>query len=182
MNIAKVQEYFNDNIPALNFLLAAKSAVSVNVATINNAKRLATSFQDYVHPDVLKFLEAIAYTAEDELDESYKAVINSKSYIRFCFYLTVFCGRLELMLELHTIQYLPLIGIPLDTVIDMEYYPCMQDTRMDANKYGVMFGGNIDSLLLFCRSMKDNYVRVNLITDYKDISAVDILGYVERIA
>lgn len=182
MNISKVQEYFDENIPTLNFLLAGQSAVSVNVATINTAKRLATSFQDYVHPDVLKFLELVAYTPEDELGEASKSVIASKSYARFCFYLTVFCGRLELMLEMHAVQYLPKIGIPLSMVVDMEYYPWMKDDHMDINKHGVIFGGNIDSLLLFCHSMKDNYIRVNLTTDYKDISAVDILGYVERIA
>ena len=182
MNINKVQDYFNNHVPTLSFSLAAHSAVSVNVATINNAKRLATSFQDFVHPDVLKFLELVAYTAEDELEASTKKIINSKGYLRFCFYLTVFCGRLELMLEMHAIQYLPMIGISLDTVVDMEYYPCMQDSRIKDNEYDVIFGGNIESLLLYCRSMKDNYIRVNLITDYKDISAVDILGYIERIA
>ncbi len=182
MNINKVQDYFNNYVPTLSFSLAAHPAVSVNVATINNAKRLATSFQDFVHPDVLKFLELVAYTAEDELEPSAKKIINSKGYLRFCFYLTVFCGRLELMLEMHAIQYLPMIGISLDTVVDMEYYPCMQDKRIKDNEYDVIFGGNIESLLLYCRSMRDNYIRANLITDYKDISAVDILGYVERIA
>lgn len=179
MNMNKVQEYFDKSIPVLNFVLAGYPAVSVTVATISNAKRLATSFEDYVHPDVLKFLDLIASTSEDGLEERYLAVTRSKGYLRFCFYLTVYCGRLELMLKTHAVQYLPMINIPLDTIIDMEYYSQMPDKNIESNKYDVFFGGDIDKLIFYCELMKDNYIRVNLITDYKDISAVDILGYVK---
>lgn len=182
MNTNKIQEYFDSNIPKLPFVLAGESVVTVNVATINSAKRLATSFQDFVHPDVLKFLEAVANTGEDHLEASIKAVMRSNGYIRFCFYLTVYCGRLELMLEMHAIQYLPLIGIPLESIASMEFYPCMPDEQMKDNSYGAIFGGDIEKLLLYCQSMKDNYIRVILDNDHIDISAIDILGYVERIA
>lgn len=182
MNLIKVQDYFDKSIPVLNFRLAGYPAVSVNVATISNAKRLATSLQDYVHPDVLNFLDLIASKNEEELEERYVAITQSKGYLRFCFYLTVFCGRLELMLKTHAIQYLPMIDIPINTVVDMEYYSQMPDKNIESNPYGVIFGGDIDKLILYCDSMKDNYIRVNLLTDYKDISAIDILGYVENIS
>ena len=181
MNTNKVQEYFTENVPALNFLLAGQPVLTVNVATINMAKKLATGLQDYVHPDVLKFLEVVAYTSEDELEQSIKNIVESKGFARFCFYLTVFSGRLQVMLETHAIQYLPTIDIPLETVVDIEYYPCIQDDHLIANNYDAIFGGDISKLLLYCNSMKDNYIRVNLIAGYRDISAVDILGYVEKI-
>lgn len=179
MNTNTVQKYFDTRIPRLTFVLAAESSVSVNVATIGTAKRLATSFQDFVHPDVLKFLDLIASTPNDDLDVEIKNIMRSSGYMRFCFYLTVFSGRLEDMLEKHTIQYLPTINIDIDTVKSIEYYPFMLDPNTEKNSYSDLFGGDIEKLLIFCSDMQNNYVRVNFPDLFMDISATDILGYVE---
>lgn len=182
MNFNTIQQYFDTNIPILPFVLAAESSVTVNIATINTAKRLATGFADYVHPDILKFLGLISTTNQEELSIEVKNIMRSSGYTRFCFYLTVFSGRLEDMLEKHAIQYLPTINIPIESVVNIEYYPCMSDPYTEKNNYSDLFGGDIEKLLSYCQSMKDNYIRANLSQDYVDISAIDILGYIERVS
>lgn len=181
MNIAAIEDYFNNAVPVLSFQLVGESILVVDVATLNNAKRLATGFDDYIHPDVLKFLEYIAATNDSDINDEERTIITSKGYKRFCFYLTVYCGRLERMLEMHSIQYLPTIAISLDTVVNMTYYPCMTDAFTTNNKYAVLFDGNIESLLTYCRSMNNNYMQVTLIGSTVDLSAVDILGYVQPV-
>jgi hypothetical protein len=179
MNFNTIQQYFDSNIPRLPFVLAAESSVAVSVATIDTAKRLATGFADYTHPDVLKFLTLISTTYHDEIGIEVKNIMRSSGYTRFCFYLTVFSGRLEDMLEKHAIQYLPTINIPIESVVNIEYYPCMSDPHTKKNSYSVLFGGDIEKLLIYCQLMKNNYIRANLSQDYVDISAIDILGYIE---
>lgn len=182
MNIPKVQDYFDTAIPALPFALVGASLLKVNVATINNAKRLASSFVDYAHPDVLKFLDSVAAKDESELTDEELSVVKSNGYIRFVFYLTVYCGRLRQLLEAHAAQYLPLIGIPVDAVTSTEFYPSMVDKSSESNKFAALFDGDLDSILNFCNNMQDTFIRFNLVDGHIDISAVDILGYVERIS
>lgn len=182
MNFNTIQEYFDTNIPKLPFVLAAESSVTLSVATISTARRLATGFADYVHPDVLKFLSLVSTTDQDNLSVEVKNIMRSSGYTRFCFYLTVFAGRLEDMLEKHAIQYLPTINIPIESVVNIEYYPCMSDPHTEKNSYSDFFGGDIEKLLIYCQSMKDNYIRANLSQTYVDISAIDILGYIERVS
>lgn len=179
MNIEKIKNYFNTAVPALSFTLAGECVVSVDVATINNAKRLASSFQEFVHPDVLRFLDLVAVNEEDDIDAAYRAIMRSSGYKRFVFYLTVYCGRLDLMLEMHAVAYLPKIGIPLDSVVSTEYYPYMEDALNKHNPYAILFDSDIKQLLHFCETMQNTYLRVNLIQDYKDVSAVNILGYLD---
>lgn len=182
MNILKVQDYFDTAIPALPFALVGASLLRVDVATINNAKRLASSFVDYVHPDVLRFLDVIAAKDVSEQSQEERAVVKSNGFIRFVFYLTVYCGRLRQMLEAHAAQYLPLIGISVGSVVSTEFYPSMIDKNAEENKFAALFNGDLDSILLYCNNMQDSFVRFNLIDGHIDISAVDILGYVERIS
>ena len=182
MNTHKVQDYFDKAIPALPFALVGASLLKVDVATINNAKRLASSFVDYVHPDVLKFLDSIA--SKDPADQTPEeaSILKSNGFIRFVFYLTVYCGRLRQFLEAHAAQYLPIIGISVESVISTEFYPSMIDPNTKTNKFSPMFGGDLNALLSYCNNMQDTFMRFNLIDNYLDISAVDIIGYVDRIS
>lgn len=182
MNIKEIRRYFDNDVPKLSFPLVAATNISVNVATISNAIRLAPSFVDFAHPDVLKFLNLIAANSPSDLDDETKSIMASNGFIRFTFYLTVYCSRLQQMLESHAINYLPMIGIPIESISAIEYYPCMFDPTSAVNVYAPLFAGDIEKLLLFCSLMKDNFVRVVLDDDFIDISATDILGYVEHIA
>lgn len=182
MNTHKVQDYFDTAIPALPFALVGASLLKVDVTTINNAKRLASSFVDYVHPDVLKFLDSIASKDAADQTEEEASIVKSNGFIRFVFYLTVYCGRLRQFLEAHAAQYLPLIGIPVASVVSTEFYPSMIDPDANTNKFSPLFNGNLNAILSYCNNMQDSFIRFNLIDNYFDISAVDIIGYVERIS
>lgn len=182
MNTKEIRRYFDNDVPKLSFPLVAATNITVNVATINNALRLAPSFVSYAHPDVLKFLNLIAATNPTEYDDDTKSIITSHGFIRFTFYLTVYCSHLSQMLESHAINYLPMIGIPIESVSAIEYYPCIYDPTNTTNRFSPLFSGDIKKLLLYCESMKNNFIRVVLDDDFIDISATDILGYVEHIS
>ena len=182
MNIQEIRRYFDNDVPKLSFPLVAATNITVNIATINNAVRLASSFVDYAHPDVLKFLNILAASNPADLDEDIKNIMASHGFIRFTFYLTVYCSRLPQMLESHAINYLPMIGIPIEAVTAIEYYPCMYDPTNNSNRFSPLFSGDISKLLSYCESMKDNFIRAVLDDDFIDISATDVLGYVEHIS
>lgn len=181
MNTQKIKEFFDEKIPPLKFHLKAQPVVDVNVATVNNAQRLIAGFSDFVHPEVYNFIEYLGSTEPEDFTEEVKEIINRKSFIKFLFYLTVYCGQLKLMLDMHCYNYLPKIGVAISKIVNIEYFPHIIDKRAEENPYATMFEGDTKKLIVFCNNLEASYMRVNLEDDFMDISATDILGYVDAV-
>lgn len=179
LNTDRIKHFFDNEVPNLPFILASESLVKVNVATLNQAEDLAQSFNNFTHPDVIKFLEEVAEIAEgeSEADEDIIAITKTRGYLKFIFWLTVYTNNLQAMIELHSINYAKKIGINLDDVKVISYFPHMKESVSNKNPYKPFFGGDINKIMAFVNSLENTFVRMEFEDDYIDISAVNILGY-----
>lgn len=180
LNYSKVKEYLDEKIPKLSFSLASESPVIVDTYTINRALDLAESFTPFTHPQVLEFLELVA-ESEGDLPEEVVEILMSRGYLRFLFWLTVYCGELPTMVELHAINYAPQIGIDIQNINSVEFFPHIKDKALEKNPHAVAFNGDINKVIAFVNTLDNSFVRYNFVDGveegYRDVSTVDVLGY-----